>query len=98
MELSIFSKTLFKWGIDFKKRTFAAYEKKNGLIKITNIITGEILAEDLDINSLTSGGSALSGFEELQDIIFNKACLCSEDPEPEIPFKIFDLSFDTSFE
>ena len=98
MDFKIISKNFFKFGIFQKRRVYAVRLKRSGLLKIVNIFDGALLADNLVLSDLTIDGTPILSINDLQDIIFNRSCLCGEDPEPEIPFKIFDLSFDTSFE
>lgn len=93
MTFELFSKNLFKAGIDYHQRLYRVQLKRNGKYRLIHINTAEILYDDLDPASTLP-----ANLNALQEIVFNISCLCdAEDAEPE-PFKYFDLSFDQTFE
>jgi len=97
MNFEILSNTRFKIGVDYYKRIYQVQKKRNGKIKIRNILTGEILFDNLEFNQVTINGQPLTNIDDLQNIIYNFSCICDHDLEDE-NFRIFDNTFDNTFE
>ena len=98
VNFKIVSKNFFKFGIFQKRRVYAVRIKRSGLLKIVNIFDGSTLADDLVLSDLSIDGAAILSLNDLQDVLHSRSCLCGDDPEPVIEIKIFDESFDPSFE
>ena len=98
MDFKIISKNFFKFGIFQKRRVYAVRLKRSGLLKIVNIFDGALLADNLVLSDLTIDGTPILSINDLQDVLHSRSCLCGNDPEPVIEIKIFDESFDPSFE
>lgn len=97
MDFSIYNAKYFKVGIDYFVRVYRVYLKQNGMLRVSNMMTGALMFENLDPATVTLNGQPFI-FDNMQDIIFNRSCLCDESGELPDPFKIFDLSFDETFE
>ena len=87
----------FKLGIDFYRRVFSVKQKRKGLLIIKNILTGAILIDNLDPQTVLIENLPMQNIEQLQMVIMNQQCLCEEDGDSE-DFKIFDRTFDRTFE
>lgn len=96
MNFEIVTNSRFKIGIDFYKRIYQAKLLADGTVRIFNIYTGEILFNNLDLSTTTVNGQPAT-FEGLQEIIYNFECACDPDLE-DTDYKIFDESFDNTFE
>ena len=98
MDFSIFSRTRFKAGVEIHHRLYSVYVQRDGRLKIQNIRTGEYLFKDLETASLTVNGQPYN-FEALQDVLYHRDCICDfPDGGGGTESKIFDLSFDKTFE
>ena len=96
MNFEIVTNSRFKIGIDFYKRIYQAKLLADGTVRIFNIYTSEILFNNLDLSTTTVNGQQAT-FENLQEIIYNFECACDPDLE-DTDYKIFDESFDNTFE
>lgn len=96
MDFSIFSRTRFKAGVEIHFRIFRLTVQRNGLLMIQNIKTGEIIFKDLDPVTVTVVGQPYS-FKAMEAVLYHKECICDV-PDSGGDFKIFDLSFDYTFE
>jgi hypothetical protein len=97
MNFSIVSKQLFTAGINTYSRKYAVSYKKNGRLRIYNILNGDILFDDLQESEVNINGQPFTNAENLQKILFNKSCICDTDVDNN-NFRIFDGSFDLTFE
>ena len=97
LNFKIFSNTRFSVGVDILLRRYQAVEKRNGLIKIRDISSGAILYDNLSLTSILIDGQRITNIAELQKVIFNVECFCDPE-ESDGDFKIFDLTFDHTFE
>lgn len=86
-----------KFRIDNKlfHRVYQTQKLKSGLIRIYNVKTGAILFNNLNFLDVKCENKNCS-LEYLQDIIYNRSCVCKDLEDEE--YKIFDLSFDNTFE
>ena len=96
MNFEIVTNSRFKIGIDFYNRIYKAKLLSDGAVKIFNIYTGKTLFSNLDLSTITVNGQ-LATFESLQEVIYNFECICDPDLE-DTDYKIFDESFDKTFE
>lgn len=98
MDFQVFSGQYFKTGIDYHPRIFHVIQKNNEKIVLVNILTGEVLFDNLELSDITISGAAITNFVQLQEVVFNKSCHCELENTLPTPFKYFDLSFDENFE
>ena len=96
MNFEIVTNSRFKIGIDFYKRIYQAKLLSDGTVNIFNIYTGKTLFNNLDLSTTSVNGQPAT-FESLQEVIYNFECACNPDLE-DTDFKIFDESFDNTFE
>lgn len=99
MDFSIHSKTKFKAGIDYYSRVYVVQELRNGKVQIRHMLTADVIYV-LALSEITLNGQPMQSLDDLQEILFSRHCYCDPsepDQDPE-PFKIFDLSFDQTFE
>ncbi|CAA7195456.1 hypothetical protein [Chryseobacterium potabilaquae] len=96
MNFKIINSRRFSIGVDLYKRMYYAQIKSNGLIRISHVLSGKILFENVDSDEILIDGNPMLSINELQQIIYNTSCDC--DPEAEDEFKIFDRTFDSTFE
>lgn len=89
MNFEIFSNQWFKLGFEYFLRIYQVQKLKSGKFRLVNVLNGNVLFEALE-TTLT--------IDELQEIVFNRHCVCDLENELPNPFKYFDLSFDESFE
>jgi hypothetical protein len=89
MNFKIVTNSRFTADIDFYKRTYYVLQKSNGLIKISNVLSGKILFDNLNPADITIDGILMTHIDELQNVVYN-----NEDED----FKIFDKTFDKTFE
>lgn len=98
MDFSIFSRTRFKAGVEIHHRLYSVYVQRDGRLKIQNIRTGKYIFKNLDPATLTVAGDPYD-FEALQDVLYHRDCICDfPDGGGGTESKIFDLSFDKTFE
>lgn len=94
----IFSSKRFKIGVDLHFRVYQIILKRNGKYKIRNIKNGSLLLNDILFSEMYIDGEPIQYISQIEDVILNKNCDCSDaPPEPEQP-KIFDRTFDPTFE
>lgn len=87
----------FKLGIDLLRREYQVSENKDGTLKIWSVITGKVLFQNLDPLTVLVNGVPMSSLDQLQKIIYNSSCECSGETD-DSENKIFDLTFDNTFE
>ncbi|WP_374464161.1 hypothetical protein [Chryseobacterium sp.] len=93
----IITNTRFTANIDFYKRTYYVLKKSNGKVKISSVLNGSVLFDNLDPNEILIDGNPMMNIQELQDVVYNQSCYC--DPENDDDnYKIFDKTFDKTFE
>lgn len=97
MNFKIVTNTKFSVGIDFHKRIYSVQEKKDGTIKITSSLDGSVLFDKLNASEIVIDNFPMQNISDLQNIVFNRSCICDPDKEDE-DYKIFDDSFDKKFE
>lgn len=97
MNFEIKSKQLFTAGINTYSRKFAVSYKRNGKLKIYNILTAEAIFDDLTEAEIKIDNQPFTNIEDLQKVLFNKSCVCDSVIDNN-EFKIFDGSFDSTFE
>ena len=83
--------------LDFYYRIYAVIKKKNELLKITNIMNGDVLFDNLNPDDVLINNNPMRNLQELKDVIFNSKCNCSDEKD-DGELKIFDLTFDKTFE
>lgn len=86
----------FTAGVDFYRRIYYVLQKSNGKIKISSVLNGSVLFDNLDPGEILINSSAMTNIKELQDVIYNSSCYC--DPDSTDDYKIFDKTFDKTFE
>lgn len=96
MNFEIVTDNIFKIDTDYHKRVFAVLKKTNGLLKFTNVLTGFVFMDNVDPLLILVNNTPLENLQDLQDVIFNQTCLCENEDGDE--FKIFDRTFDRTFE
>lgn len=96
MNFIITGKGTFSAGINTYTRNYFASYKRNGKIKISNILTGLTLLDNLNIYTITINNQPFTNIENLQKVLYNRSCNCDNLAEEKI--KIFDGSFDETFE
>ncbi|MGL5233754.1 MAG: hypothetical protein ACRC8Z_03225 [Empedobacter falsenii] len=97
MNFEVVGNKTFKADVSIYSRNYYATYKRNKKIKIKNLITGETLFDNLNENEILINNQAFSNINDLQDILFNKNCLCDNHNENG-KLKIFDGTFDNTFE
>jgi len=97
MNFSIANIRLFTIGIDFYHRIYTVIQKSNGLLKFTNALDGSIFLDNVNISIITIDGNPAENIKQIQEVIFNQECFCTEE-ELNDDFKIFDRTFDKTFE
>ena len=98
MNFTSFSQRYFKIGFDFHLRVFKVVEFPQGKITLVNVYNRNVIVDRVDISDITIDGNSFTTVNDLQDLAFNRSCLCSDIGDIPTPFKYFDLSFDNSFE
>ena len=93
----IVTNTRFTVDVDLWKRTYRVLEKRNGKIKILSILDGSVLFDDLIPSEILIDGLIMQNINELQDVVFNRSCICDPNKEDD-DYNIFDDSFDKTFE
>lgn len=96
MDFVIYTNTRFRVGIDIYPRMYQAVQKRNGLIRIRHIRSGFILFDNLSLSDIQVEGVPAQNLNDLQTILYNRSCECSDMPDEGV--RIFDLSFDPTFE
>lgn len=108
MDFKIVNTTTFRVGIDYHRRSFVVKQHRDGTLNIHHV-TGAVLYEHLHPAEVSIDGTPIPyavvdgriilNLAPLQDVLYSRACICDhsggEDPQES---KIFDLSFDPSFE
>lgn len=87
----------FKVGVDFHKRIYQVAKKNNGKLRVFSVIDGAILFDNLNPDEVLIDGVKMRNIDQLQNIIFNKSCACENEPD-DMNYKIFDRTFDETFE
>lgn len=98
MNFETFSNKLFRIGFDYYQRTYSVLKKTNGLIRLNNVMNGEVLFENLNPSDIQIEGVPMVNLEQLQSVVFNRSCVCDLEDIVPTPFKYFDYSFDETFE
>lgn len=100
MNFEIVNIRSFKLGIDFYKRIYSVQKKRNGLLRLTNVFNGETLIDNLNPQTVLIENLPMLNIEQLQMVIMNQNCLCEDDGGDggNDDFKIFDRTFDRTFE
>lgn len=93
----IATNTRFTVDIDLYPRAYSVQKKRNGKIRITNVLDGSILFDNLRLDEILIDGNPIQNTQKLQDVVFNSSCYCDSEHEDE-DYKIFDDSFDQTFE
>ncbi|RMZ60077.1 hypothetical protein D1632_10840 [Chryseobacterium nematophagum] len=96
MNFKIINSRRFSVGVDVYKRMYYAQIKNNGLIRISHVLSGKVLFDNVDPDEILIDASLMLSINELQQIIYNTSCDCDSEEEEE--FKIFDRTFDNTFE
>lgn len=96
MNFKIITNSKFAVDVDFYKRTYYVLQKSNGKIKISNVLNGKILFDNLNPADIKINGNPMIKIDELQSIVYNTSCYC--DPDLTDDYKIFDKTFDKTFE
>ncbi|PIF44290.1 hypothetical protein CLU96_1231 [Chryseobacterium sp. 52] len=97
MNFKIFSNKRFSTGIDFYRRVYKAISKRNGKIKLVNVLDSSVLYDNLIKNDITIDGAPLVSIDELQKVVYNTDCFCDPNEDNE-NYRIFDNSFEKTFE
>lgn len=97
MNFEIVNIRIFKINVDFYPRVFSVLKKRNGLLRLRNVLTGIILIDNLDPATVLIENEPMQNLRQLQAIILNQECLCDDDGG-DVDFKIFDRTFDRTFE
>lgn len=87
----------FTVGIDFYGRQCIVKKTGDNLYQIINIKTKSVIFNDLLWSKIYIEGQPIQKLSDLENIIFNYSCICSDDLDDSY-FKIFDESFDNTFE
>lgn len=95
---SIVSSKRFSIGVDLYFRTYQIILKRNGKYKIRNIKDGSVLLNDVLFSELYIDGVPIQYISQIEDIILNSNCDCFDDPPEPEHRKIFDRTFDRTFE
>ena len=82
---------------DYKLRIYSVIQKTNGLLKFTNVLNGVVFLDNINPLIITINNEPMANLKELQEVVFNPKCVCTEDDDG-AEFKIFDLTFDKTFE
>lgn len=100
MNFKIVNITSFSVGIDFYRRVFSVKQKRNGLLILKNILTGATLIDNLNPVIVTIDSKPMENIRQLQSVVWNPNCLCEDDGGDggNDDFKIFDRTFDRTFE
>ena len=93
----IATNTRFTVDIDFYKRTYYVLQKSNGKIKISNVLNGSVLFDNLEPTEILIDGNPMISIKELQEVVYNQSCYCDPDNTDD-DYKIFDKTFDKTFE
>lgn len=97
MNFEIVTNNIFKIDVDFHRRIFSVLKKTNGLLKFTNALTGFVFMDNVNPEMVFIKNVPLTSLKDLQEIILNQKCLCDDDGGGD-EFKIFDRTFDRTFE
>lgn len=97
MNFKIFSNTTFSVGIDIYSRTCYVLKKSNGKIKISNVLNGAVLFDNINPSDITINDEPMTKISKLQEIVYNRNCNCDNE-QPVGEKKIFDKTFDKTFE
>lgn len=97
IDFKIATNTRFTVGIDFYKRIYYVLQKNNGLIKISNVLTGKTLFDNFNPEEISINGSPMISVNDLQNVVYNRSCYCDPDKDDE-DYQIFDDSFPNEFE
>ncbi len=97
MNFESYSTKKFKISIDYFLRIFQVLKNRDGSLKLRNVLNSEILFDKLNPETILINGNAMTSIDELQNVVFNSSCICDDDIMPE-ENKIFDLTFDETFE
>lgn len=95
MDFRVLTTQRFEAGVDRLPRIMWVEEKKNGRIGIVSTVTGDTIFE-LHKQQITVDGQPYT-YEGLQKVVFNDDCVCAG-IEDDSEYRIFDLSFDNTFE
>lgn len=96
LDFTVFSNTRFQIGASVYPRAYRVREGRGG-ISLIHLKTGKYLYKNLAQENIHIDGYPMESLTELQRVVYNMECICSDDgdtPEP----KIFDLHFDRTFE
>lgn len=97
MNFEIVNVRMFKIGVDFYSRIFSVKQKRNGLLILKNVLNGNILMDNLNPEIVLIENQPMQNIQQLQAVILNQQCLCDDDGGGD-DFKIFDRTFDRTFE
>lgn len=100
MNFEILDHKRFKIDNNTFHRLYKIRIRPNGKITIYNAKDGSVLKDNIDLNSLKIQGVRLVNIEDLEKITFVSDCYSSPTITPTTPIKtkIFDRTFDNTFE
>lgn len=87
----------FKVGVDYYKRTYQVYVSKSGKITVKNVLNGSYLLFAAAPETIQINGEPMTDIADLQKLVYNQKCVCTNEND-DGDWKIFDLTFDNTFE
>ncbi len=96
MNFEVINIRFFSIGVDYHPRIYAVMKKRNGLLRLTNKLTGEVFIDNLNENTVLINNVPMQNISQLQNVVFNQSCLCDDYGGDDS--KIFDRTFDKTFE
>ena len=82
-------------GVVYKRLFYA--RKRGDLISIVNVLSRKILIADINYDTITIDDEHIQNLNQLEAVLYNKSCVCEKEGEDN-EFKIFDETFDNTFE
>lgn len=94
-DFRIWSRSQFRVIGQIYKRDCRIFKKRNGLYRLKN--SKGILIDDIPFDDMRVDGVPINSILEVEAVISNISCICGDDPDPpDIP-RIFNMTFNMTF-
>lgn len=91
----IWTKSSFRLNGVIYPRDCIIFKKRNNLYRIKN--NSGVLIDNIPLSDMRVDGHNISSILEIEAVISNVSCVCGDDPDPpEIP-RIFNMTFNMTF-
>lgn len=94
-DFKIWSKSKFRVIGEIYPRDCIIFKKRNGLYRVKN--SKGVLIDDIALSAMRVNGHIIYSILEVEAVISNISCICGDDPDPpDIP-RIFNMTFNMTF-